>query len=1021
MSRTPSEALKHHTLCLTPDTQAKSTPGFWVTQKPYFARPRHGNKARYFVTGESMMEEVAAAIRSATEFLFFVDWQMDYDVELTQRGQSGHPARFTELLVAQLDKHPKLEVRVLLYDSVESPAYTHENEVRKFLSSLNKPGEKARVQVAVQQPNTGRGYENMGFSHHQKMIVVDGKVGFIGGIDVTYGRWDNGNFDVVADPLKHRINDMYNPGLGKGRKLTAEEIRMTQPFLGEPMPKGYKGRARPGFAPTYYMLTILMSRANDLWDRGASLAEVQRFIDMIDPSTSAQMELKKAFDEFAEKVKKAEAVYDEYMAERAKARRLAAKGDEAGSDATLDAANKKLRDMALKAAGDKIDNMKKSVMDVFVGLSESAKASMRTAEYYGSDPSQLFNDAKTLWVEIGELSTYLTDLHGLEEGCQPRMPWQDVHARLDGPAVFDMYKNFVRRWNTCCGIGDNEGTTPLTDAWLDGHGGRAVFGNLNALAGDGVSVQIVRSMSQAQIGVEWSKANVHNTTDFATGSAQAKTQTEEHKASVSRHGDGVLQAMYNAIRSAEAYIYIETQFFISDCGESDTDAKEKEKSPASNGIVAALATRIGEKIAVGQDFHVYVVLPVHPEGNIMAPAVAKQHYWILQSIKRGSRSLLYRVCEFMVMKEKGLLCVPEAKDVRAKIESNDWSKYLTFLNLRNYGFTALYERDPKTGERDTTKELGRFVVTEQCYVHSKLTIVDDAVVIIGSANINDRSLNGNGDSEIAAVIIDNDKQDGVDLGNGVLVTTRTFAKEMRQSLWKKHFGMKIESDLYTVGDRPDHNLSQVSVSGSEPPLNTLRRAAGTLPKGIALDKPASVATVKAIRETASKNAKIYESVFLHTPRNSMKTFEETTHAWPKRWSKTAAGKQAAKTVGLVTAVALREPGAAAAVMKVPGGKLIGVDFAAEPPVLQAAFMKPARAGIEKHYGQKEHNLKAAFDALSKLQGFFTLMPLWFGSEEKADIWLGGKSGAFLIAGVNGQSRPERTFDVLRHEPDGVLS
>ena len=37
------------------------------------------------------------------------------------------------------------------------------------------------------------------------------------------------------------------------------------------------------------------------------------------------------------------------------------------------------------------------------------------------------------------------------------------------------------------------------------------------------------------------------------------------------------------------------------------------------------------------------------------------------------------------------------------------------------------------------------------YVHSKMMIVDDEFILIGSANINDRSLRGNRDTEIAVV------------------------------------------------------------------------------------------------------------------------------------------------------------------------------------------------------------------------------------------------------------------------------
>lgn len=43
---------------------------------------------------------------------------------------------------------------------------------------------------------------------------------------------------------------------------------------------------------------------------------------------------------------------------------------------------------------------------------------------------------------------------------------------------------------------------------------------------------------------------------------------------------------------------------------------------------------------------------------------------------------------------------------------------------------------------------GFFQLTELVYIHCKLLIVDDRYVIIGSANINDRSQIGNRDSEV---------------------------------------------------------------------------------------------------------------------------------------------------------------------------------------------------------------------------------------------------------------------------------
>ncbi len=60
-------------------------------------------------------------------------------------------------------------------------------------------------------------------------------------------------------------------------------------------------------------------------------------------------------------------------------------------------------------------------------------------------------------------------------------------------------------------------------------------------------------------------------------------------------------------------------------------------------------------------------------------------------------------------------------------------------------------------------------VTEIIYVHSKLMIIDDHMVICGSANINDRSLLGNRDSEFCIVINDTEHEPGRLNGQSVVV------------------------------------------------------------------------------------------------------------------------------------------------------------------------------------------------------------------------------------------------------------
>ena len=54
------------------------------------------------------------------------------------------------------------------------------------------------------------------------------------------------------------------------------------------------------------------------------------------------------------------------------------------------------------------------------------------------------------------------------------------------------------------------------------------------------------------------------------------------------------------------------------------------------------------------------------------------------------------------------------------------------------------------------------------YIHSKAMIVDDRAFIIGSANINDRSMLGSRDHEIAIVVKFDDKT-GVDDKRDILI------------------------------------------------------------------------------------------------------------------------------------------------------------------------------------------------------------------------------------------------------------
>ena len=104
-----------------------------------------------------------------------------------------------------------------------------------------------------------------------------------------------------------------------------------------------------------------------------------------------------------------------------------------------------------------------------------------------------------------------------------------------------------------------------------------------------------------------------------------------------------------------------------------------------------------------------------------------------------------------------------------------WKNYIGFYSLRNH---ILANEVP---------------MTEIIYIHSKLLIVDDIKVLIGSPNINDRSLLGNRDSEIA-ILVEEKKEDNF-IMNGNKYQASKLAVELRKKLMAEFLGIDINDTI----------------------------------------------------------------------------------------------------------------------------------------------------------------------------------------------------------------------------------
>jgi phospholipase D1/2 len=107
-------------------------------------------------------------------------------------------------------------------------------------------------------------------------------------------------------------------------------------------------------------------------------------------------------------------------------------------------------------------------------------------------------------------------------------------------------------------------------------------------------------------------------------------------------------------------------------------------------------------------------------------------------------------------------------------------------------------------EGGNVAEIDAFV-SEELYIHTKLLIADDRVVICGSANLNDRSQLGYHDSEIAVIIEDSTPVESS--MNGRRYIASKYAASLRRQLFRKHLGLLKWQDPAS----PDANFLPVDM------------------------------------------------------------------------------------------------------------------------------------------------------------------------------------------------------------------
>ncbi|KAJ7482689.1 hypothetical protein FB451DRAFT_1235871 [Mycena latifolia] len=161
-------------------------------------------------------------------------------------------------------------------------------------------------------------------------------------------------------------------------------------------------------------------------------------------------------------------------------------------------------------------------------------------------------------------------------------------------------------------------------------------------------------------------------------------------------------------------------------------------------------------------------------------------------------------------------------------------------------------------------------VSELLYIHTKLMIVDDRRVIMGSANINDRSQKGDGDSEIALVVEDGDMFQATMDGKPYQVAR--FAATLRRKLFREHLGLIPPQRSYKRTEEPTSFMRPAPYPNEDETRDD---------EDALVADPLSDETLNLWNTTARRNREIFTEIFRPVPTNLVRDWKAYDNYVPK--------------------------------------------------------------------------------------------------------------------------------------------
>lgn len=174
---------------------APPTEQWWTGDDRWSPRdtpPRHGNRLTPLVDGQVILKEMYEAMDAAQTSIYIVIWFLSPEFRMIREGEENDFHQFLSIVARKAET---IDVRIVLWPG-SMVGKCSARKVKKARQTLLAANPKIKVLLDT--------HEHLSHCHHQKALVIDERLAYVGGIDPTL--FDVDRWDTSIHPFRSGLN-----------------------------------------------------------------------------------------------------------------------------------------------------------------------------------------------------------------------------------------------------------------------------------------------------------------------------------------------------------------------------------------------------------------------------------------------------------------------------------------------------------------------------------------------------------------------------------------------------------------------------------------------------------------------------------------------------------------------------------------------------------------------------------------------------------------------------------------------